>query len=54
VFFAQYYLARLSQAPYLIADEATGRAVVVDPRRDVGDHLTDADRHDFTIALVVH
>ncbi|GAA5024724.1 hypothetical protein GCM10025734_83510 [Kitasatospora paranensis] len=32
VFLAHYYLACLSQASYLIADEATGRAVVVDPR----------------------
>ena len=33
--FAQYYLDCLSQASYLIGDETTGRAVVVDPRRDI-------------------
>ena len=33
--FVQYYLDCLSQASYLIGDETTGRAVVVDPRRDV-------------------
>ena len=33
--FVQYYLDCLSQASYLIGDERTGRAVVVDPRRDV-------------------
>jgi len=31
----QHYLACLSQASYLIADDATGVAAVVDPRRDV-------------------
>ena len=38
----QYYIECLSQASYLIGDETTGRAVVVDPRRDVGDYLADA------------
>ena len=33
--FEQYYLECLSQASYLVADETTGRAVVVDPRRDI-------------------
>ena len=33
--FVQYYLECLSQASYLIGDETTGRAVVVDPRRDI-------------------
>ena len=42
--FAQYYLDCLSQASYLIADETTGRAVVVDPRRDVAEYLADAAR----------
>ena len=31
MYFAQYYLDCLSQASYLIGDETTGRAVVVDP-----------------------
>ncbi len=31
MFFAQYYLDCLSQASYMIADETTGKAVVVDP-----------------------
>ena len=34
--FTQHYLACLSHASYLVGDETTGRAVVVDPRRDVG------------------
>ena len=33
--FTQHYLACLSHASYLVGDESTGRAVVVDPRRDV-------------------
>ena len=40
--FTQYYLDCLSQASYLVADEATGQAVVVDPRRDVAEYLADA------------
>jgi glyoxylase-like metal-dependent hydrolase (beta-lactamase superfamily II)/rhodanese-related sulfurtransferase len=37
----QYYLGCLAQASYLIADERSGRAVVVDPRRDVDVYLED-------------
>jgi hydroxyacylglutathione hydrolase len=51
--FEQYYLECLSQASYLIADEITGRAVVVDPRRDVDQYLTSAKEHDATIELVI-
>ena len=40
--FNQYYLDCLSQASYLIGDESTGRAVVVDPQRDVAEYLADA------------
>jgi hydroxyacylglutathione hydrolase len=54
VFFAQYYLDCLSQASYMIADEATGRAVVIDPRRDVSEYLADAEAHGFTIEAVVN
>ncbi len=51
--FTQYYLDCLSQASYLIGDETTGRAVVVDPRRDVGEYLADAAAAGLTIELVV-
>ena len=37
--FTQYYLDCLSQASYLIGDETTGRAVVVDPRRDIDEYV---------------
>ncbi|MEW1908096.1 rhodanese-like domain-containing protein [Kitasatospora sp. NPDC085895] len=54
MFFAQYYLDCLSQASYLVADETTGRAVVVDPRRDVDEYLADAEARGFTVEAVVN
>lgn len=51
--FIQYYLDCLSQASYLIADETSGRAVVVDPRRDVSIYLADAEELGFVIELVI-
>src|SRR5579871_2549036 len=38
----QYYLGCLAHASYLIADQATGEAAVVDPQRDVEQYLGDA------------
>ncbi|MEU3610190.1 rhodanese-like domain-containing protein [Streptomyces sp. NPDC035033] len=54
MFFAQYYLDCLSHASYLIADETTGQAVVVDPRRDVAEYLADARAHGFTVVGVIN
>lgn len=54
MFFAQYYLDCLSQASYLVADETTGRAVVVDPRRDIDEYVADAEAHGFTIEAVIN
>ncbi|KUI47940.1 sulfurtransferase [Mycobacterium sp. GA-1199] len=51
--FIQYYLDCLSHASYLIADETTGRAVVVDPQRDVSEYLSDAKDLGFAIELVI-
>jgi len=51
--FEQYYLDCLSQASYLIGDETTGRAVVVDPRRDIDEYLRDAAAHGLRIELVL-
>ena len=51
--FTQYYLDCLSQASYLIGDETTGRAVVVDPRRDIDEYLTDAAEAGLHIELVL-
>ena len=49
----QYYLQCLSQASYLIGDETSGRAVVVDPRRDIEEYLGDAERLGLRIELVL-
>ncbi len=49
----QYYLDCLSHASYLIGDETTGRAVVVDPQRDVAEYVADAKALSLTIELVI-
>lgn len=49
----QHYLACLSHASYLIGDETTGRAVVVDPRRDVGIYLDEAAERGLQIERVI-
>jgi len=51
--FHQYYLDCLSHASYLIGDETTGRAVVVDPQRDISEYLADAEAQGLTIELVL-
>jgi glyoxylase-like metal-dependent hydrolase (beta-lactamase superfamily II)/rhodanese-related sulfurtransferase len=51
--FTQHYLDCLSQGSYLIGDETTGRAVVVDPRRDVDDYLSEAAEHGLRIEKVI-
>ena len=51
--FKQYYLGCLSHASYLIGDESTGRAVVVDPQRDVSQYLADASESGVTIERVI-
>ena len=51
--FDQYYLDCLSHASYLIGDETTGRAVVVDPQRDISEYLADAEAKGLTIELVL-
>jgi glyoxylase-like metal-dependent hydrolase (beta-lactamase superfamily II)/rhodanese-related sulfurtransferase len=51
--FTQHYLACLSQASYIVGDETTGRAVVVDPRRDVGVYLEEAAASGLTIERVI-
>src|SRR5258706_3788553 len=53
VIFEQYYLECLSQASYLLADETSGRAVVVDPRRDIEQYLESARDHGASIELVI-
>ena len=50
--FTQHYLSCLSQASYLIGDQSTGRAVVVDPRRDIDIYLEEAAEHGLRIERV--
>ncbi len=49
----QYYLGCLAHASYLIADERTKQAVVVDPQRDIEQYLQDAQDGGYTIKYVV-
>jgi glyoxylase-like metal-dependent hydrolase (beta-lactamase superfamily II)/rhodanese-related sulfurtransferase len=51
--FKQFYLECLSHASYLVGDEKTGRAVVIDPRRDVQQYVEFAREHGLTIELVL-
>jgi len=44
MFLKQYYLGCLAHASYLIADEASTSAVVVDPQRDIQQYLDEAER----------
>jgi DMSO/TMAO reductase YedYZ molybdopterin-dependent catalytic subunit/glyoxylase-like metal-dependent hydrolase (beta-lactamase superfamily II) len=53
VILTQHYLACLSHASYLIGDETTGRAVVIDPRRDVGVYLQEAGERGLRIERVI-
>ncbi|MEH6793259.1 MAG: rhodanese-like domain-containing protein [Rhodococcus sp. (in: high G+C Gram-positive bacteria)] len=50
----QYYLECLSHASYLIGDQSTGRAIVVDPRRDIAEYLDDAAKYGLAIEGVVN
>lgn len=51
--FDQYYLDCLSHASYLIGDQTTGRAVVVDPQRDISEYVRDAEAAGLSIELVI-
>jgi len=48
----QFYLPCLAHASYLIGDETTGTAAVVDPQRDVGIYLSFAAEHKLQIRHV--
>ncbi|MER6103185.1 rhodanese-like domain-containing protein [Streptomyces sp. NPDC001832] len=54
MFFTQYYLDCLSQASYMMADQASGQAVVVDPRRDISEYMADAETRGFTVVGVIN
>lgn len=50
--FKQFYLPCLAHASYLIGDEATGTAAVVDPQRDIDQYLEFATQHGLNIKHV--
>src|SRR5579864_6106952 len=49
----QFYLNCLAHASYLIGDERTHAAAVVDPQRDVDQYLAFAESRGLTIAHVI-
>ena len=51
--FTQHYLGCLSHASYLVGDETTGRAVVIDPQRDIGIYLAEARAKGLRIERVL-
>ena len=51
--FHQYFLKCLSHLSYLIGDETSRRAVVVDPQRDVAAYIFDAHRDGLRIERVI-
>jgi hydroxyacylglutathione hydrolase len=53
VVFKQFYLPCLAHASYLIGDEATGTAAVVDPQRDTDQYLAFAVEHSLNIKHVL-
>jgi rhodanese-related sulfurtransferase/glyoxylase-like metal-dependent hydrolase (beta-lactamase superfamily II) len=50
--FRQFYLDCLAHASYLIGDESTHIAAVVDPQRDITSYLEEASRHGLVIRHV--
>ena len=50
--FKQFYLPCLAHASYVIGDEATGTAAVVDPQRDIDQYLAFAAEHGLQIRHV--
>jgi glyoxylase-like metal-dependent hydrolase (beta-lactamase superfamily II) len=53
MFFRQYQLSCLSLFSYLIGDESSGRAVVVDPQRDITGYVDDAQANGLAIERVI-
>lgn len=52
IVFEQFYLPCLSQASYLIGDTKTGKAIVVDPERDIDKYIESAQKHGLKITHV--
>ena len=48
----QYYLGCLAHASYLLGDEASATAIIVDPQRDIHQYLDDAEKFGLQIRHV--
>jgi len=48
----QYYLGCLAHASYLLGDEASSTAIIVDPQRDIQRYLAEAEKFDLQIRHV--
>jgi hydroxyacylglutathione hydrolase len=48
----QYYLGCLAHASYLIGDEASSTAIIIDPQRDIQQYLADAEKFGLKIRAV--
>jgi len=48
----QYYLGCLAHASYLLGDEASSTAIIVDPQRDIQQYLDDAEKFGLKIRHV--
>ena len=48
----QYYLGCLAHASYLLGDEASSTAIIVDPQRDIQQYLADAEKWGLQIRHV--
>ena len=53
MFFRQYELGCLSLYSYMVADESSGRAIVVDPQRDIEQYLQDAASQGLSIERII-
>ncbi len=53
MFFRQYELGCLSVFSYMIGDTTSGRAVVIDPQRDISAYLEDAAAQDLQIERII-
>jgi hydroxyacylglutathione hydrolase len=53
VILKQFYLNCLAHASYLVGDEKTRTAAVVDPQRDIDRYLECASEHELRIAHIV-
>src|ERR1700734_3545206 len=48
----QYYLGCLAHASYLLGDETSSTAIIVDPQRDIQQYLADAEQFGLEIRHV--